>query len=177
MTQTDRVMTVEEFLQLPESNTPAELIDGEMIMAPAPYPVHQIVVSELFRMLDRHIKAGRLLFAPADVKLGENVVQPDIFWIQEGGACQIAGSYWQGAPDFVAEVLSPSTAKRDRGEKFRIYEQAGVREYWLIDPDAQFIEVYVRHDEAFQRQGIYDGDDTFTSTLFEGEFTADEVFS
>lgn len=177
MTQTDRVMSVDDFLQLPESNTPAEFIDGEMQMAPAPYPIHQIVVSELFRILDRHIKTGRLLFAPADVKLGDDVLQPDIFWIRDDGDCQIAGSYWEGAPDFVAEVLSPSTAKRDRDDKFRIYERAGVREYWLIDPDAQFIEVYVRRDEVFQRHGLYDGEESFTSTVFPDEFTADEVFS
>ena len=61
------------------------------------------------------------------------------------------------------EVLSPSTAKRDRGVKFDVYERHGVREYWLIDLDAQFIEVYRHENSAFKRQGIFGVEEAFPS--------------
>ena len=72
---------------------------------------------------------------------------------------------WQGAPDFVIEILSPSTAYRDRGVKFETYEKYGVSEYWLIDPELKFVEIYRQQDKTFKRQGIYKSGQTFTSSV------------
>lgn len=63
--------------------------------------------------------------------------------------------YWYGAPDLVVEVLSPSTAHKDRGVKFDLYEKHGVREYWLVDPEGRYVEVYRREGERFDRAGVF----------------------
>ncbi|MEO0563414.1 MAG: Uma2 family endonuclease, partial [Chloroflexota bacterium] len=73
--------------------------------------------------------------------------------------------YWHGAPDLVIEVLSPSTAARDRGVKFDHYETAGVREYWLIDPMGLFVEVYTLKDGTFERAGLYERGVSFQSAV------------
>ena len=168
-------MTLDEFLTLPESVMPTEYIDNEVIMSPAPPPRHQVVLRLLVFHVNSLASGGELIFAPADVLLGNHILQPDLFWIRADGDCVIQKNLWQGAPDLVVEVLSPSTARFDRGRKYEIYEAAGVREYWLVDPDAEFVEVYVRDGQKFARLGLYDSDDTFTSSLL-GAVTVRPMF-
>ncbi len=164
-------MTAKEFLELPESNLPTELIDGEVIMSPAPEPAHQRASRAIFRVLDKIVSGGEIVYAPADVLLGEDVVQPDLFWISEGGDCKTVddNKYWQGAPDLVIEILSPSTTSDDRGVKYDLYEKHGVREYWLVDPGAKCIEVYVLKEGKFMRQGLFEPGTSFTSPVLEGQ--------
>src|SRR5690606_20207514 len=100
-----------------------------------------------------------------------NVVQPDMFWISdENDRCYLVdGKYWRGAPDLVIEILSPGTTRRDRDVKYALYEQHGVREYWLVDAEERYIDVYRLDDGGqFTRQGVYGGGDTFASPLFPG---------
>ncbi|MFQ3674840.1 MAG: Uma2 family endonuclease, partial [Aggregatilineales bacterium] len=73
--------------------------------------------------------------------------------------------YWQGAPDLVIEVISEATARRDRQTKYELYQRAGVREYWIVDPRDGSVEVFQRTDEGFRRVGIFYADDTLTSPL------------
>ena len=98
------------------------------------------------------------------------MVQPDVIWIGPESRCQAVGDqYWHGTPDLVVEVLSPSTAVRDRGYKFDLYERHGVREYWLVEPEGRFLEVYVLEDGRFVRRGLYQEVDDFTSPVLGGQ--------
>lgn len=137
-TLTRRRATIEEFWSLPESVLPVEYVNGEIIMAPTPTPLHQRTIGNIFRALDNHVmknRLGELFFAPLDVVLptGE-VVQPDIFLLtvkQTERALEENRIY--GVPLLAVEILSPSTASHDTITKREIYEKNGVREYWIVD--------------------------------------------
>ena len=161
--QTRTYMTLDEFKSLPESLDHIELIAGELIVSPTPKYKHQNIVGNLIVELKK-LPEGKAVISPMDVYLDdENVVQPDVFWVSGADSlCKLgADGYWHGAPDLVVEILSPSTAKRDHGVKFELYEKFGTREYWLIDPDAEFVEVFRRKQDAFVRYGVFGHDDSF----------------
>jgi Uma2 family endonuclease len=164
-------MTASEFMALPESSQPMELIHGELIVSPTPKNPHQRIVGSTYFFLRQNATSGEVIVSPMDVYLDiDTVVQPDVFWVSgENSLCKLNDDgYWHGASDLVIEVLSPSTALRDRKAKFSLYEQYGVREYWLADPDAKFLEVYVRDGSRFVRLGVFAQDDTFTSAALGG---------
>jgi Uma2 family endonuclease len=85
---------------------------------------------------------GEVFDAPIDVILGEHIVQPDILFITRERLDIIGELNIQGAPDLVVEILSPSTAARDKKKKGRLYFKHGVKEYWLVDPDAKWVDVF-----------------------------------
>ncbi len=162
-------MTSAEFLELPEQQGIVELIDGEIVTSPAPTEWHAGVVMAVIFFLKDIIPDGVLRTAPVDVKFDDDyTVQPDVFWVSDKNThCHhVDGKYWQGAPDLIVEVLSPSTAKIDFGHKFDLYEKHGVREYWLLDPDARFAQVFTLRDGAFARVGVFGDDEVFQSALF-----------
>lgn len=161
-----RPMTAEEYFELPETNEIEELLDGEYIVSPPPTITHQFVVGNAFFFLRTSAAQGQTVLSPAAIRFeADHVLEPDLFWIRPDGDCQpINNRYWEGAPDLVIEVLSPSTAKRDRGIKFDTYERHGIREYWLVDLDAQFVEVYRHEAGNFKRVGVYGVEQKFTST-------------
>lgn len=160
-----RPMTAEEYFELPETSEIEELLDGEYIVSPPPTIQHQDVVINGVVFLRASASHGRTVLSPAAIRFeADHVLEPDLFWIRPDGDCKpINNRYWEGAPDLVIEVLSPSTAKRDRGIKFDVYERHGVREYWLVDLDAQFVELYRHESGVFRRQGIYGVQEKFTS--------------
>ncbi len=139
-----------------------ELIDGiAHLMSPSPRRSHQRLSIRLAAQLDRFFGDGpcQVYAAPFDVRLpkgGEpdaeidTVVQPDLVVVCDPGKLDAAGC--RGAPDWVIEILSPSTQARDLVEKRDVYERAGVREYWVIDPETLTL---VRHlfDPATKRFG------------------------
>lgn len=156
LTQTQ--MTAEEFLQLPESNQLIQLIHGEVIMSPAPTDLHQLLVGASYFFLRQIIPGGELRMAPLDVYIdGVNVAQPDVFWVSEDNdqCVLIDGKYWRGAPTLVVEVLSPSTEGLDWREKFDLYEEHGVREYWLVS-QALSVHVFRLQQGKFVQQGTFD---------------------
>src|SRR5262245_39140678 len=113
-------MTLEEFMALPESNLPIELINGELVVSPTPKNPHQQTVLATAIYLNSIVPGGTLVISPMDVHLDKkNVPQPDVFWASgPDSKCKLGkDGYWHGAPDLVVEVLSPSTEKRDRGAK------------------------------------------------------------
>lgn len=165
-------MTAKEFLELPESNQFIELIHGEVIMSPTPVPRHQIVIAELIFMLKQLAKThgGTVIGAPMSVYLDdENIPEPDVMWIARNSKCTIGEKYLIGAPDLVVEVFSPSTALRDKTDKFRLYEKYGVREYWMLDAVAEYIEVWQAENGKFVQKGVYGPGATFTPAVFPGE--------
>lgn len=177
-------VTAAEFFQMEESNLPIELIDGEIIVSPTPKKPHQDTTGNayyLLKTIERQTPdMGEAQISPLDVHLDdENVVQPDVFWVSPDSLCKLGeDGYWHGAPDLVIEILSPSTAKRDKDDKFKLYEKYGTREYWLVDLEYKLVEVWARLEERFARTGVYGVDDTFTSVVLGGQAVAvKEIFS
>jgi Uma2 family endonuclease len=174
-----RRMTLAEFQALPEQSRPAEYIEGELIVSPAPKDTHQRTLTRLMQVLLRCVPDdSHLRVAPSDLYIGGQVLQPDIFWIRaDSSACRLGeDDYWHGAPDLVVEILSPATASRDKGIKYETYQAAGVREYWLIDPYYFLLEVYTLADGQFRRQGAYDDSSTFVSPVLQAEIATDNIF-
>ena len=136
-----------------------ELIDGKPYnMTPAPSFHHQTIVGNIYSYLNYALKGKNCVpsIAPSDVVLSkDDVVQPDVFVVCDPE--KITKENVQGAPDLVIEVLSPSTAKKDRWEKLKLYERFGVVEYILIDPDGQYAERYLQGAGGlFDQREIFD---------------------
>jgi Uma2 family endonuclease len=175
-----RKLTASDFWKFPDDDgNRHELIDGEWYMTPPPNSDHQAVVTQLAYMLLRHVmsrKLGRVLVAPLAVVLGRHSVpEPDIVFIAESRRAILKKKGVYGAPDLVVEVLSPSTESYDRGKKASMYEEAGVREYWLADPEERTIEI--REFRRVRRVRIYREGQSFESALFPGlRLRVDEIF-
>lgn len=152
--------TYADYLQWPDDER-WELIHGIAYnMSPAPGTAHQRVVGEVFRRIADVTDNGpcETFIAPFDVRLSEGappsdtasdtdetvetVVQPDISVFCDPAQTDERGA--KGAPDLVVEVLSPATAHKDQTEKLRLYERAGVREYWIVNAEAAYVMVYRR---------------------------------
>lgn len=130
----------------PDDGRRYELYDGEVYVVPSPLPLHQFVSARLHLALEDYVRAhgGLVFYAPLDIVLTEyDVVQPDILLFTADRAHLIHPKrVTRAAPDLAVEILSPSTARNDRGRKRALLARHGVREYWLVDPDAVQIEVY-----------------------------------
>jgi Uma2 family endonuclease len=164
-------MTTAHYMGLPETSLITELIDGEIFVTPEPSDAHQKRSIQLLTFLIPILKEGVIRHAPTGVHFDDgNHFEPDIFWIspQNDHCVLVDGKYWQGAPDLVIEILSPSTEYRDRDIKFETYQKYGVREYWLVSPLSQFIEVYVLTEGTFIRQGVFGLSTTFHSAVLGG---------
>ena len=167
-----RRASIEEFWALPESMLPTEYINGEIIMAPTPTVVHQTVVGNIYLALReflRKVDIGKVLLSPLDVVLptGE-VVQPDVF-VLVGEELQPARSAKnvQGAPSLAVEILSPGSIKHDTITKRNLYELNGVREYWIVDPEARTIAQLVLQDKRYVLTELAEGD-TIRSAVLTG---------
>ena len=160
-----------------------ELLDGDLIMVPAPNVKHQRVLLRLAHKLGQFIldhELGELLPAPCDVVLSDtDVVQPDLLFVsREREHLLSGGENVQGAPDLVVEILSPSTADKDRGYKRELYGRHGVSEYWLVDPIAETISIHRQHDGVLTATQTYRREQTLRSALLAGlELHLDDVFS
>ncbi len=136
-----------------------ELLDGDLVMIPAPVTAHQRVSRDLTLLLGQsveHTGAGEVFVAPLDVVLSDtDVVQPDLLFVSNERAHIITEENVQGAPDLVVEILSPSTAERDQTFKRSLYARHGVKEYWLVDTDAKSVTVLFHNDHGFTLAGTY----------------------
>jgi Uma2 family endonuclease len=168
--------TYEDYRTLPEDMSRRyELLHGELYMVPAPTTRHQRISRRLQSALNDHIRAnglGELFYALVDVILGQGtereVAQPDILFVAHARSEIIKLHGVEGAPDLVVEILSEGTAERDRGYKRTLYARSGVSEYWIVDPDAMTVEVYVKSDEGLAGPTIFPADATLTTTLLPG---------
>ncbi|GAB6283068.1 MAG: Uma2 family endonuclease [Ignavibacterium sp.] len=144
--------TYKDYEQLPEG-APYQLINGELVMSPSPVYFHQKIIMNLINSFSKYIeqnKVGEIILSPMDVYLTEeNVYQPDIIFISNENKGIIKDRV-RGVPDFVIEVLSPTTGYYDLVKKKKIYEQTGVKEYWIIDPEMKTVEVLENKDKEFQ---------------------------
>lgn len=167
--------TLEDYYALPE-DVKVELIDGVFYEMLAPDYIHQFMAAEIFGQLRDFIRKKKgtcmPLQAPADVQLDcddKTMVEPDVFVICDRDKIR-RGCYY-GAPDFVVEILSPSTRKKDMGIKLQKYIRAGVREYWIVDPDKKKVVVY--DPEHGEPPAVYGFDDKVPIRIFSGECKID----
>ncbi len=145
----------EDYLLFPDDGKRHELIDGEHLMSPTPFTTHQRVSGNLFAALYNFLKKnkiGKVFSAPCDIIFSDtDIVQPDLLFISAEHTSIITEKNIQGAPDFVIEIISPSTRKTDEVIKRKLYEQYGVGEYWVVDPELEVIKVYRRVNNRYER--------------------------
>lgn len=162
--------TYADYRLMPEDKR-YEVIEGELLVTPAPNIRHQMILTRLFLRLATFVEAaglGQVLPAPTDVILSdENVVQPDLLFVAKERQAILdpeAGGV-RGAPDLVVEILSLSTANRDRVTKRKLYARYGVREYWLVDPITLSIEVLVEAPGELETWRLFSAGSTLISPL------------
>ena len=161
--------TYDDYAALHDDGNRYEIVNGVLIMTPAPSPEHQDIVGEIFSALRTHIKLaglGRVFTGPIDVDLGpKNVYQPDLVVVLNTHLDRVAEKKIIGAPDLVVEVASPSTAAYDRLTKYEKYAHAGIREYWLVKPTSRSVEVLVLEGREYRSLGIFRGEQTLPSRI------------
>jgi Uma2 family endonuclease len=159
--------TVEDYYQLPEDGNQYELFSGKLELKPSPTTIHQRMSQRLMRKLvDTCENENIIMHAPVDVILSENETrQPDILMIHRSRESIIEVHAVVGPPDLVIEILSPSTAKRDRTVKKESYAQFGVPEYWIVDPFNLTIEQYILTSKTlpYELLNVFASEDTVTS--------------
>lgn len=174
----EKRLSVNYYKILPEG-APYQLIEGNLIMTPAPNPRHQIILGNIVEEIRQFTREkGIVLFSPIDVYLDdENAFQPDLIFIFNERKEIIKKDGIYGAPDLVIEILSPSTAHYDLKEKFRVYERSGVKEYWIVDPELNSIEVYVNEGTKFSLITKVEKDGEAGSLLLKGfKLSLEDVF-
>jgi len=149
-------LTYDDFVLFPDDGQRHELIDGEHYVTPSPNIRHQQLLGRLHLLIGVWLQThpiGEMFLSPLDVVFSDvDVVEPDLLFISRHRASDIiTPKHVRGAPDLVVEIGSPSTRKRDETIKRRLYERAGVVEYWVVDPDLDVIRVYRRTDAGFDR--------------------------
>ncbi len=153
----ERKITVKELFEMElEEGFFYELINGNIVKKQAPSPIHQNASMEITTIMNVFIKEkqlGKLFAAPIDVFFDNyNNSQPDILFVKQERAFLITKHGIEGAPDLIVEILSPSTFKIDRKDKFNMYLFFGVPEYWIVDPKNQSIEVYILENNAYNME-------------------------
>ncbi len=141
-----RRMTYEEFLAWADEDTLAEWVDGEVVMYSPASRKHQNIADFLTVILRTFVEArqlGVVLSAPFQMRLAGSGREPDLMFVATEHLDRLRETHLDGPADLVVEVLSPESMGRDRGEKFYEYAQAGIPEYWLIDPEGEQAEFYV----------------------------------
>ncbi|MFO1430330.1 MAG: Uma2 family endonuclease [Candidatus Competibacteraceae bacterium] len=175
----------EDYQSLPESMSARyELLDGDLLMVPAPTVAHQRILRNLGFILQQFVREydlGEILYSPIDVVFGagddREIAQPDILFVDKTRSHIITPKEIQGAPTLIVEILSERTKTRDRTYKKVLYGRYGVREYWIIDPDDRTVEVYVPGATGFELSRKYSRDEILTSDIFPGlQITLEEVF-
>jgi Uma2 family endonuclease len=174
--------TYEDWLALPDDGSRYEVIDGALHVTPPPSIAHQAVIGQLFLALTtfaRSRRLGRVFFAPIGVLLpGQPVpLEPDLVFVSAARSDIIEAQYIVGAPDLVAEVLSPGSRSYDRRKKRRVYEAAGVPEYWLLDYAARTVEVLALRDGTYSPAGEWGPGESARSEVLAGFVVAvDDIF-
>ena len=147
----DDRLTYDDFLLFPDDGKRHELIDGEHYVTPSPNRRHQQLSGRLHLSLAEHLRAhpsqGEVHYAPFDVVFSHwDVVEPDLLLITGDQLDILTAKNVVGAPALVVEILSPGTRRRDLHLKRRLFERSGVREYWIVDPDRDVVQVLRRGD-------------------------------
>jgi len=146
----DAILTFEQFYEIAEEKVITDLLDGNIFIEPSPAPQHGFIVAWVQSVISFFVEKfdlGEIFGATVAVRLTKyQGVEPDVFFICKQRLNIIGEFYVDGAPDLCVEVLSESSRERDRGRKFVLYAEHGVKEYWIVDPLRLTIEFYENHD-------------------------------
>lgn len=159
MTTQTRRLTYEEYLKTPEIKARYDIVDGVMTMAPGPTIAHQRILLHLAILMHQFVSGqhlGEVLFAPVDIIVRREPLrtrQPDLLFVSNEHV-SILGDQVEGAPDLVAEILSPSNTRSDLEAKLADYAALGVLECWLVSPEARSVEVLELTEGSWARLGI-----------------------
>lgn len=161
--------TYRDLLTTPDDGNRYEILEGELAMTPAPGRAHQFVVANLTNILVEYANrtgCGQVYPAPFDVFFNdETVVEPDILFVSKNRLHIMDQQKVNGPPDIVIEVISESTEARDRGFKFTLYAKEGVKEYWIVDPLNESVEVYELTASGFALSANFTRGNMFKSNL------------
>ncbi len=172
----DEIYTYGDYLTWPDGER-WEIIDGEpFMMSPAPLRIHQNVAGNIYRKIADYLdgKPCQVYFAPFDVRLPDKnerdediltVVQPDILVVCDKSKLDDRGC--KGAPDFIIEIISASTAGRDAKDKLNLYEKHGVKEYWIVYPTEKMIMVFsLNENNQYGKPTTFSDNDIISTKLF-----------
>jgi Uma2 family endonuclease len=180
-TPTNKVWTYDDLRRLPDDGTRYEIIDGELVVMPSPVVIHQRVLGRMFLAFHTQVQErgqGEVFVAPLDVIMSPTrVVQPDLIVVRPEHR-DILREHVEGVPDLLVEVLSPSNHKHDLVTKRRFYARNRVSEYWIVDPEAQTVEVLELVDGglSYRQHGWYGPGDRIRGATFAIELDVDELF-
>ncbi|NTU41780.1 MAG: Uma2 family endonuclease [Nitrospirales bacterium] len=173
----DRRYTYQDYRSWPDEER-WEIIEGVAYnMSPAPTVKHQRIVGQLLRKAAEGIeeRGCSLFIAPTDVVFDDlNVVQPDVFVVCDKN--KITEKNIKGVPDLIVEVISPSTGVKDKREKRNLYEKVGVKDYFIIFPEAELVEWYRLEEGRYSTPQIFNWDETMRLASFDMELNLWEVF-
>lgn len=165
--------TYEDYLRLPDDGNRYEVIYGVLYVQAAPLVDHQYTVTVLLAIVASYVFAnqrGMVLSAPTEVHLQSHArpIMPDLLFVSSANLPAVGAKAIYEPPEWVVEVLSPSTRRRDVSVKLDAYEQGGVGECWIVDPEAHNVTVYARaaEGEGFVIVGVFGRNDTVESPLF-----------
>ncbi len=165
--------TYEDVLSAPE-NKIAEILDGELFLSPRPAPRHAVAFGRLLADLESAFDRGRRgpggwwIVGEPEVHLGDQILVPDIAgWHRERLPAIPDEAWFSLAPDWVCEVISPSTERIDRGRKLRIYAEAGVAHAWLVNPIERTVEVLRLRDGSWTIVTVFTGDEPVRAEPFD----------
>ena len=152
----------------------AEIIDGELLTHPRPSPRHSAAAYALGAELGETFQTGRrgpggwVFFVEPELRFGPHIVVPDIAgWRRERLVTYPETNYFELPPDWVCEVLSASTDRRDRTVKSRIYAEAGIAHFWIIDPRLQILEAFELGEGRWMKIGAWNSDDDVRAPPFD----------
>ena len=176
------IWTYEDYRELPDDQKIYQVIGGKLFMVPAPSTRHQNISRNLEFIIWSFVKnhnLGEVYDAPTDVILNSvNVVQPDIVFIAKNRLAIVKEKGIFGAPDWVIEIVSSSTSKIDIKLKKDLYERFGVREYWIVYPEDEKVEVYLLEGGNYKLRGVFLKHDILQVRTIEGfRINLEEVFS
>lgn len=167
----EREWTYEDYRALPEDGNRYEVIDGRLFASPAPSPYHQTLsrrIQFLFYPLEQ-AGQGQIFNAPIDLLMqGATPVQPDLVFLTSEQASLVTRRALEGVPELLVEILSPSTAGRDRTLKLNKYATCGVPHYWIVDPFARTVEMYRLFDHHYRLESALNEHDCIDCAHFAG---------
>lgn len=156
-------VTYADLQTMPDDGHRRELIDGQLLVTPAPIPLHQLAVARLYERLAAAAPEDTVvLFAPVDWKISElSVVEPDVLVTRPD---DVSGAFLQDTPLLVVEVLSPSTRLTDLGSKRMLYERTGVADYWIVDPKVPRLMALRLDGDTYREIAIIEGSEVHHAT-------------
>ena len=175
------LITRYDYEGMPQGPPYYQVIEGDLIMSPSPETFHQSIAGRIYSLILRFLEKkplGEVFIAPLDVFLTDiNIYQPDVVFVANRRRSMITEHGIEGAPDLVVEILSPGTARFDKGSKRKSYGRTGVKELWLVDPVARLIHVYDLARDPDSPSITHNEKGVFTTPLLPGlRFRASSIF-